>query len=397
MFVNLKVMTTILILFAIVLYLIFKNQDFATGNKKYIIWMTIALTVVSGLRHEGVGNDTYAYMMMYENTGTDSWSYLLDNFWGNYLHPVDNSVKDPGYKIFSKLLYLIFPDSRLYLFVVALMCLVPMGLFIRKYSKNLQTTLFAHAFYLTLFWRYLPNSAIRQSITIGVVLLGYICLCDRKWIYYILLVFFGSLFHKSGLIVLSLLPLLYYVNAKGFFKCSFVLFFLSLMFSDQVAFVFIDQSDIYNNYLVGDYYGGVNESRPIMVIILFLGLYVITFMGLQRYKVENESQKLLLIGTSLSMIFLPLIWVNPSLIRIVGYFAPFMGIMVGESFDRINMGRLIRNAVIVLFLYHSLSSFNSFKMMWQHMELHDRYGQKTEVFMKDFQQKNRCIIENHIA
>ena len=65
MVVNLKVMTTILILFAIVLYLIFKNQDFATGNKKYIIWMTIALTLVSGLRHEGVGNDTYAYMMMY--------------------------------------------------------------------------------------------------------------------------------------------------------------------------------------------------------------------------------------------------------------------------------------------------------------------------------------------
>lgn len=359
--------------------------------------MTVALTVVSGLRHEGVGNDTLAYMQAYEDNGTERWSSLLDDFIDNYANHSNDAKKDPGYDILTKALYVFIPDGRLYLFVVALIYLVPLGLFIRKYSKNLQTTLFAYTFYLTLFWGYLPNSAIRQSITIGAVLLGYIYLYDRKWIHYILLVFLGSLFHKSGLIVLGLLPLLYYINAQRFFKYTIILFFLALMFSDQIASLFIDQSDIYRNYLAGGYYGETNGSRPIMIILLFLGLYIIAFTGLRKYKVEKGPQELLLLGTSLSMIFLPLIWVNPSLIRIVGYFAPFMGIMVGESFNRINIGRLIRNAVILVFLYHSLSSFNSFRMMWQHMELHERYGQKIEIPIKRQGLKKLYIIEQNIA
>jgi transmembrane protein EpsG len=359
--------------------------------------MTVALTVVSGLRHEGVGNDTFAYMQAYESSDIKEWRFLMDNFVDNYLSPTNNEAKDPGYKIFTKILYHFLPSGRLYLFVVALMYLIPFGFFIRKYSKNLPTTLFAYTFYLSLFWSYLPNSAIRQSITIGAVLLGYICLYNRKWILYIIVVLLGSLFHKSGLIVLGLLPLLYYVNAKIFFKYTIVLFFLSLMFIDHIALLFIDQSDIYNNYLGGEYYGGTNGGRPIMVILLFFGLFIIALMGLRKVDIKDDAQKLLLFGTSLSLIFLPLIWVNPSLIRIIGYFAPLMGIMVGESFDKINMGSFLRKIIITLFLYHSLSSFNSFKMMWQYMELHDRYGQKMETTMENQQLGNPYVIKNYIA
>lgn len=390
-------MTTILILFAIILYKIFQVKNFETANKRYVIWMTVALTVVSGLRHEGVGNDTFAYMQAYESSDIKEWRFLMDNFVDNYLSPTNNEAKDPGYKIFTKILYHFLPSGRLYLFVVALMYLIPFGFFIRKYSKNLPTTLFAYTFYLSLFWSYLPNSAIRQSITIGAVLLGYICLYNRKWILYIIVVLLGSLFHKSGLIVLGLLPLLYYVNAKIFFKYTIVLFFLSLMFIDHIALLFIDQSDIYNNYLGGEYYGGTNGGRPIMVILLFFGLFIIALMGLRKVDIKDDAQKLLLFGTSLSLIFLPLIWVNPSLIRIIGYFAPLMGIMVGESFDKINMGSFLRKIIITLFLYHSLSSFNSFKMMWQYMELHDRYGQKMETTMENQQLGNPYVIKNYIA
>lgn len=390
-------MTTILILFAIILYKIFQVKNFETANKRYVIWMTVALTVVSGLRHEGVGNDTFAYMQAYESSDIKEWGFLMDNFVDNYLSPTNNEAKDPGYKIFTKILYHFLPSGRLYLFVVALMYLIPFGFFIRKYSKNLPTTLFAYTFYLSLFWSYLPNSAIRQSITIGAVLLGYICLYNRKWILYIIVVLLGSLFHKSGLIVLGLLPLLYYVNAKIFFKYTIVLFFLSLMFIDHIALLFIDQSDIYNNYLGGEYYGGTNGGRPIMVILLFFGLFIIALMGLRKVDIKDDAQKLLLFGTSLSLIFLPLIWVNPSLIRIIGYFAPLMGIMVGESFDKINMGSFLRKIIITLFLYHSLSSFNSFKMMWQYMELHDRYGQKMETTMENQQLGNPYVIKNYIA
>lgn len=53
-------MTTFLMIIAIFLYFFLKNKN--NANKSYIIGMSVILIVVSGLRHEAVGNDTLAYM-----------------------------------------------------------------------------------------------------------------------------------------------------------------------------------------------------------------------------------------------------------------------------------------------------------------------------------------------
>ena len=378
-------MTTFLMIIAIFLYFFLKNKN--NANKSYIIGMSVILIVVSGLRHEAVGNDTLAYMQLYEGVGSESWSSITDNFLDNYLNPLDKSGKDPGYRVLTKVLYTFLPDARLYLFVVAVIFIGAFGYFLSKNSKSLETTLFSYMFYLALFWGYLPNSAVRQSLTIGAIMVGYTFLQQKKLAQFILLVLLGSLIHKSGLLVLILIPLYYFINANKFYKYSIALFALSLLFSDQFAMLFMDQNEVYNNYL-GGYYGGENGSKPFMVIILFFGLYIFGWMGLPE-DANEEGNRLNYIGISLALVFLPLIWVNPSLIRIVGYFAPFMGIAVGDSFGRINNGSLFRILVIVVFIYHSLSYFDSFKMMWQHMELHERYGQVIEL-PTDFVINNFC-------
>ena len=114
-----------------------------------------------------------------------------------------------------------------------------------------------------------------------------------------------------------------------------------------------------------------------MIILLFWGLYAISWLGLNA-KIEDRSNRLKYSGASLALIFLPLVWVNPSLLRVVGYFAPFMGIVVAESFENLQKGSFIRKCVIVIFLLNSLSSIDSFKFMWQHKELHERYSYNLE-------------------
>lgn len=400
-------MTTFLIIFAIVLYLNFKKYSFEIANKKFIFYITVLMVVISGLRHEAVGNDTLAYIMAYERYGTESWSALLGNFVDNYLNPMSNAEKDPGFRVFVKILYTIIPDARFLLFVAATIMLGGLGYFNGKNSKSLETTLFSYIFFISLFYSYLPNSAVRQSITVGLCLFGYTYMQEHRYLLCLMMFFLGTIFHKSGLIAILLLPMFYFINSLKFYKYAFVVFALALMFSNQMALVFMDQNAIYDGYLSGDYYGNNNESRPYMIILLFFGLYAISWFGLCKGS-KVKSHELKYSGASLALILLPLVWVNPSLIRIVGYFAPFMGIVVAESFEKLQTGSLIRKCVIVIFLLNSLSSIDSFKFMWQHKELHERYSHNFERLkygqtcicstMTNFCPKDmdiRCNVESH--
>lgn len=375
-------MTTFLIIFSIVLYQLFKGYSFEIANKKYIICITVVLVVVSGLRHEAVGNDTLAYLMAYEQYGTESWTSLLGSFIDNYLNPMSNAEKDPGFRVFVKILYNIIPDGRFLLFVVATIMLGGFGYYNSKNSESLETTLFSYIFFISLFYGYLPNSAVRQSITVGLCLFGYTFLQERRLLLCLLMFFLGTIFHKSGLIAILLVPMFYFLNSLKFYKYVFVIFALALMFSNQMAAIFMDHNEIYDGYLSGGYYGNNNESRPYKVILLFLGLYAISWLGLCKNS-KIESHKLKYSGASLALIFLPLIWVNPSLIRIVGYFAPFIGIVVAESFDNLQQGSLIRKCVITLLLLNSLSSIDSYKFMWQHKELHERYSHTLDLIKNE--------------
>lgn len=399
-------MTTFLIILAIVLYLYLKRYSFEIANKKYIFYITVVMVVISGLRHEAVGNDTLAYIMAYEQYGTESWSALLGNFIDNYLNPMSNAEKDPGFRVFVKILYTLIPDARFLLFVVATIMLGGFGYFNSKNSKSLEITLFSYIFFISLFYGYLPNSAVRQSITVGLCLFGYTFLQERRLLLCLLMFFLGTIFHKSGLIVILLFPMFYFINSLKFYKYAFVIFALALIFSNQMALIFMDQNEIYDGYLSGGYYGNNNESRPYKVIFLFFGLYAISWLGLCKDS-EIESRELKYSGASLALIFLPLIWVNPSLIRIVAYFAPFMGIVVAESFDNLQQGSLIRKCVIIILLLNSLSSIDSYKFMWQHKELHERYSHTLERIneqpcicctMTTFSPKHNsigCNVESH--
>jgi len=367
-------MNSFLIVFAIILYFLNKDKSVDVANKNYVLLMTILLIVVSGLRHEGVGNDTYAYKMMFDQTGLERWPNLLNNFWTNYIHPTDNGVKDPGYKLFSKFIYVFVPEYRFFLFVVASILLVPLGLFVYRNSRRLETTMFFYVFYITLFYHYLPNSAVRQSLTFGIVLIGYLFLIKRRILIFIAHVILGSLIHQSCLLVLILIPAVYISNSVHIYiyKFCILLFLLFLISPDWLAVFFMDRNEIYDTFLSGGYYVGT-QGKPVMVLLLFLGLYILGWMGINKQVRSNDPHfRLFCVGSALVMVFLPLIWVSPALLRIISYFGPFMGIIVGDALCVLSRGRLLRICIVAIFLLHSLTS-NHYKFMWEEMQLHERY------------------------
>lgn len=360
-------MTFILLVFLVLLYLISNKKDYRKYAKRYIYLITFVLIILSGLRHEAVGNDTYAYIKQYEEVSSFSWNDVFDNFLVKYITP-SSEGKDPGIFVLFKLLNVLHFSSRALLFIVASLLLIPLGILVYKKSNNLKTIMFFYCFYVILFYGYLPNSAIRQTIALSFVLWGYISLMGNKRIGFICLIIIASLFHKSALICLIIIPLLSFKNTKLIYKISIIPFILVLIFPNIIGHILIQDNEIYSAYTTGGYY--TQQNKPYTIILLIILLYCIGWLKL-RY--DQNKDNLLYYGSAMTFILVPLIWIDPSALRIISYFAPCMGITVGNALSQIRYKHFIFLMLILFFFYNSMSRFNEYRFMWQEMELHERY------------------------
>ena len=62
---------------------------------------------MSGLRHEGVGIDTYNYICYYEDIQYTSWDEIWRNFFQRAFLPKDYQDRDPGLSLIMMCVYTI--------------------------------------------------------------------------------------------------------------------------------------------------------------------------------------------------------------------------------------------------------------------------------------------------
>ena len=368
-------MTFIVLIFMLLLYYKLCNKKYELGSRVFITIMCIVLILLSGLRHEGVGIDTLSYLRNFENNANLSWADVFDNFFTRFFFPsVDNS-KDPGYFVFLKLLHTFHINKRIFLFIIATLTIVPFGIFTYQNSKNLKTVLFAFGFYLTLFYGYLPNSAIRQSLALSFILWAYLFLCNKKIFKGVCLIVVGATFHKTALIVLVLIPILYLKNIQKVYKCILLPFIVTLMFPETIAQLLVGSNEVYSGYSDGSYYENNQGSKPYVIILLITLFYIIGWVYIRKLTMTfiKQRMKLLFLGCALTFMLIPLIWSDPAAIRVISYFAPCMGIIVGASLSYNKEIRFLFPLLFAAFLYRSISVNDNYFFMWQMMELHERY------------------------
>lgn len=365
----------------LLLYFSLHNQKYHIAATRFIFFVSIALVVLSGLRHKGVGNDTYAYMMIYDNLRDITWSEVFEDFIRRFVAPMGNDEKDPGMLILIKILHFLQLDSRAYLFVVSSMVMIPLGRFVYNNSKKLETVLFTYFFYVSLFYAYLPNSAIRQSVAFSFVLWAYLLFQKNNLYLGILVIVIGALFHKSSLISLVIIPLLYVRNVKFWYIMSLLPFLFFLIFQETAVNFLVDGNEIYSGYGTGGYYTGNNQGKPFLVILLISAFFYLGWISCSKLEKTEMGIKtnLLIFGCALTFVLIPVVWVNPTALRIISYFAPCMAIIVGAVFSRIKWGRILFLFLLIVFLYKSISSMDNYRFMWQKMELHERYAEVIDV------------------
>lgn len=376
-------MTVILLLAIIGLYFCFGNSGDQRKRGGYVTLCTLLLIFISGFRNQAVGNDTYAYIMSMERSVYSSWRDIFSGFIYQYLFPGYETGKDPGFAVFEKIFSSFTTDSTLYLVVVAVIALVPIALFIYNNTRRTKDILFVYVFFVVMFFQYLPNSAIRQSLAIGFTYLAYLYLQKDKKILFIIIVIIASTFHKTALIGLLLgLPII--KKTKLYLYAGVLVFFIIALFGNNVSGFLTGFSDIYDHYAEG-YFAQSGKQPPIVVLILFLGLY-----SLLLVKSKNTSyifeHRYFYIASALVLGLTPLVRIDPTYLRLLSYFGIWFSILIADVLNTLynkKIGKQIYTIIIMVFLIKAIISPMKYKFNWQEMRLNDRYSSYITSYQKD--------------
>ena len=364
-------MTFYILLLLVVLYFCLRNYKYKTASKIFIFITSIVLIILSGLRHEGVGQDTYAYICSYEGVQYTSWDDIWRNFFQRAFLPKDYQDRDPGLSLIMKCLYTIGLSAREWLFFVASFLIVPLGIVVYRYSENLKVVLYTYVFYVALFYGYLPNSAVRQSVALGFVLWAFLLLRNRRFVLAIISITLGAVIHRSAFIALPIIPFLFTKRTRGLYVLSSVLFFVIIVLQDRFVNLLLGDDNIYGEY--NSYYSDNQQGKPINIILLMIGHYLLSMFYVWKYRNFLLHNRIIILSSAACFALTPLIWVNPTALRTISYYGVFVPMLFAMMCSSVKYGRFLLFMLIMVFLYYTYTQDSNYHFMWEQMDLPDNY------------------------
>ena len=364
-------MTFYILLLLFVLFIILRNYKYKTASKIFIFITSIVLIILSGLRHEGVGQDTYAYIFFYEDIQYTSWDDIWNNFFQRAFMPKDYEDRDPGLSLIMKCLYTIGLSTREWLFFVASFLIVPLGIVVYKFSENLKVVLYSYVFYVALFYGYLPNSAVRQSVALSFVLWAFLLLRNRRFVLATISITLGAVIHRSAFIALPIIPFLFTKRTRLLYVLSIVLFFVIIVLQDRFVTLLLGDDNIYGEY--NSYYSENQQGKPINIILLMIGHYLLSMFYVWKYRNFSLQIRIVVLSSAACFALTPLIWVNPTALRTISYYGVFVPMLFAMMCSNVRYGRFLLLMFILVFLYYTYSQGSNYHFMWEQIDLPDSY------------------------
>lgn len=330
-----------------------RNHTFNYKLNFYIVF--IVLVLISGLRYE-IGSDTLVYMNEYQYL-PDLISLDIKDF--------SELRYDPLWILFCATCKTITPNFFFLQLIHAIIINALLFRYIKKYALHRFTVILL---YYILGFLYFNTEIMRESMAVGVFLLSLNSYQKRKWIKYICIVLFASLFHLSALITL-LFPLIRQISLNKFFYVSLVGLGLGAgaiwtFFNEyiQLLFIFSSIESKAASYLQNSVYI-YNFSGIIFSLISYV---IIPLLCVLYYKKKKEIS-----------IEIPFVWLyialgifvvfnNTIFFRLQNYlFFPFLIFVtnVFYSFDyskRIITSKI--NVLIIVILLLFSRNYNYFKL-----------------------------------
>jgi len=323
-------------------------------RKLYIGLMSVNWILISGLRGMRVGADTISYRNRFERTLVMPWSKLFDNFYTVYF---GDEGKDPGYSVFEKLVQIFTDSYQVYLVVVAAIFFVALAFWVYRYSSE---PCMSYLIFSSFLFAFYALTGIRQTIaTVFVVLIGTKLIEKRKLLPFLLVICIGFTIHKSSLCFLPF----YFLSRIPVNKKTVA----GVVVSTPIVFLFNDEIFNLVGYLVGYEYAELENRGAYGFTVMYIAVTVVMLFLLRFIREKCPHYRMYYNALFLGLLFLPLVFVNPTAMRAVQYYSLFLMLSVPEivrAFER-RTGALMYFAMLVILLSASNVYSYEYTFFWQ--------------------------------
>lgn len=330
------------------------NNLFVKRSDLYMRGIFFYFFLLVALRSSIVGNDTVAYLNLYEDIVSYPFNYLSD-FFMRY---------EIGYILFNKGATLISSSTQTILILSGMVSLYGYYYFIRKHSISVFLSI---AMFVLL--RYLDHNMniIRECMAMSILFFAFDCAVKRRILPFLLLVFIAFLFHKTAIIFLFVWPLVKIPFTKkniSIITIGVLILYVNfnLLFASSLALF-----ETYSYYEGGKYFG---ETR--LATILNIGVMLCFFVLVLILK-RNMGTKFRELGYErmLMMVYIGLCILILSLKfnlfdRIAIYFNVFVIVLVPNVVMHIRRAniRLLVQVTIFFFLLAYYICIITFRPEW---------------------------------
>ena len=311
-------------------------------HRKCAFWSCIILFMIIGaFRDPSIGNDTEKYMYIYNEIQYDSSRYEI------------------GFVLLNKFLYYISPNPRTLLVFSSIFIFYCYGRTIWKYSAYPWLSL-----YIIFSYTFFPFalSGIRESLAIGIILLSFDYLIQKKNLQYLILVVFATSLHTTAIIfALGLLfrnTSLTKRNILIMFACGGIAY---IMFPRILSLAF-SLLPYYAVYEGGEYFGETRLASMLDFAILFIILiFAYTIWSHSKTYVTNQSgrdnNRLMIILVVIATIIMLVSFNFNLLSRIALYFSFFASIILPNAISLLPVKKrsIITIASVICFTIYSLT------------------------------------------
>lgn len=320
--------------------LILLSIPFRSNNNIYYPLSFISYILIlsfSGFRY-GIGTDYFNYESIFYNIHYDN-SY--------------NSGLEYGFYYLSKLLPQEKEGFFSLIFITSLITNFTLFLAIKNRIKNKSPE---ERFLIILFFfisnlYFLPFNGIRQGIAFSCTLLSFTFIKQRHFLYFLILILIGSLFHKS---ILLFIPFyfVYKINIKNLYcfiivSISFILV-KSGIFSLTINSLINILGEKYARYLENPVDYGGSGLGVYLYVILFLFIYFIKFV-VRNEKMKTKEYNFLFLMFSIGISFRILALDNIIFVRPSYYFTVFDTFFIPFFIMCFNKNKFIISIVITCF------------------------------------------------
>ena len=354
------------ILSLILAYFLSEISSESNRKKWFCILSALFLIAISGLRSITLGYDTENYINGFHSSSNTSWGEYFNSFVIRYF-TTNYEERDPGILFVEKLIGLFTNNDQLFLTFIAIICIVPISKFIYSRTNSRNGALLAFTYYVYFYYSYIPNSAIRQSVALSVLLLAYYYLEKSKVIPSLIAVVFASFFHKTALFFVLLVFLHRLKLNKVFFKYCFAIFIIFLVFYQQLS-PYVTQlfGGVYSEYASSYFF---SEHQRSYTFIIFLTLiYVITLVPVFKgYEGGGEKIKLLYLGSGMAFVLTPFMLIEPAVLRITVYFAVCNFVLIPHSIQlyKPQYSKIIYLSIFLLLVFMGVYSWDPYYFFWE--------------------------------